>query len=261
MKSKIRKLKLSIGFLLGFEALIILAMVILSFKWSWLIFLTAGVGYILFVLHNLVFVIRRKVIIKKFNNTIKENLIFKSYIEKRNYIHNFLIFYTSFFILVFVTIATIVFLFVTDTDNSIALDLLSLISAALVIVSPFLGAFYKKITNITQTEGDMKNDALRKDIKYVITGNTSLNKAINDINLNTKTIELLKNEKEINSQKIVKRLNNRINNINEQISLFEVYLLFEAFLKEIDEKAKIKEFKNNILTKKNLSEIVVILNK
>lgn len=261
MKSKIKKLKLSIGFLLGIEALIILAMVVLSFKWNWLIYLTAGVGYILFIIHNLVFVIRRKLIIRRFKKTIKEDLIFKSYIEKRNYIHNFLIFYTSFFILVFVTVATITFLFVNNTDNSIALDLLSLLSAALVLVSPFLGAFYKKITNITQTEGDMKTDALRKDIKYLITGNISLNKAMEDINLNTKTIELLKNEKNINSQKIIKRLNNRIQNINEQISLFEVYLLFEAALKNVDEKIDIKVYKNKILNSKNLSEIVNILNK
>lgn len=261
MKSKIRKLKLSIGLLLIIEALIILAMVVLSFKWGWLIYLTAGVGYILFIIHNLVFVIRRKLIIRTFHKTIKEDLIFKSYIEKRNYINNFLIFYTSFFILVFVTIATITFLFVTDTENSIALDLLSLLSASLVLVSPFLGAFYKRITNITQTEGDMKTDALRKDIKYVITGNISLNKAMEDINLNTKTFELLKNEKDINSQKIIKRLSNRIQNINEQISLFEVYLLFEAALKNFDEKSEDRAYRYKILNSKNLSEIVNILNK
>ncbi|WP_169733538.1 hypothetical protein [Mesoplasma melaleucae] len=215
-------------------------------SWSWLY---------LFVIHNLVFVIRRNLIIRRFHKTIKEDLIFKSYIEKRNYIHNFLIFYTSFFILVFVTVATITFLFVENTENSIALDLLSLLSAALVIVFPFLGGFYKRITNITQTEGDMKADALRKDIKYVITGNISLNKAMEDINLNTKTIELLKTEKDINSQKIIKRLNNRIQNINEQISLFE------AALKNFDEKSDNREYKAKILNSKNLSEIVNILNK
>ncbi|ASZ09057.1 hypothetical protein CK556_01635 [Mesoplasma chauliocola] len=261
MKSKIRKLKLSIGILLALEAIIIITLVVLAFRWNWLIFLMAGLGYILFLLHNLAFIIRKNMIINRFNKTIKNNLIFKSYIEKRNYVHNFLIFYTSFFVIAFVTVATITFLFVRDTENSIALDLLSLLSAALVLVSPFLGSFYRKITSITHTEEDMKTDSVRNDVKYIITGNNSLNKAMQDIALNNKTIELLKTEKNINSNKIIKRLNNRITNINEQISLFEVYLLFESKIKNADANLNIKTFKKQILNSKDLSEIVTILNK
>lgn len=261
MKYKIKQLKLSVLLMLMAEAIITITIVFLaSLENEEFINLNFIVGYAMFFMHILFFAFRRKAIIKRFNNNISENKIFAAYMEKRSYVQNSLVLYTSFFVLALSMLCNVIFLFINN-ESSLPLDLLSLLSASLVISTPFLGRVYRKIVSITQTEGDMKRDAIKKDIKYCVFNSLSLQSSMNEIETTNKTINLIDKNDELDSNKIIERLQNRIKNIQDEISLFENYLLFESTVKTIKNDQTRKKLIQSLVNQKEMSQIFKLITK